>query len=235
MDPDSSGGWRFAQCFGDKGEVEDITEGRPVPLKPTLLNPSLLRCWVQPMSSRPLSSTPPVTTLRPETRVGESFCLSATNRSALPPSLLCLTTSSSADWISSLNRFAFPPLPSQKKNCEYKFYTEFQSHEPEFDYLKSLEIEEKINKIKWCKRQNAAHFLLSTNGASSVGLFSHLPSPFRKRSTEVLILDRLPQTRPSNYGRFSKSHSALYRSLTIGTAKEAYRHLYLPYIFGCQR
>jgi len=49
-----------------------------------------------------------------------------------------------------------------KKGCEYKFYTEFQSHEPEFDYLKSLEIEEKINKIKWCKRQNAAHFLLST-------------------------------------------------------------------------
>jgi len=53
-----------------------------------------------------------------------------------------------------------------KKGCEYKFYTEFQSHEPEFDYLKSLEIEEKINKIRWCKRQNAAHFLLSTNGAS---------------------------------------------------------------------
>ena len=53
-----------------------------------------------------------------------------------------------------------------KKGCEYKFYTEFQSHEPEFDYLKSLEIEEKINKIRWCKRQNAAHFLLSTNGQS---------------------------------------------------------------------
>ena len=26
-----------------------------------------------------------------------------------------------------------------------------------------MEIEEKINKIKWCKRQNASHFLLSTN------------------------------------------------------------------------
>jgi serine/threonine-protein phosphatase 2A regulatory subunit B len=25
-DPSGSGGWRFAQCFGDKGEVEDITE-----------------------------------------------------------------------------------------------------------------------------------------------------------------------------------------------------------------
>jgi serine/threonine-protein phosphatase 2A regulatory subunit B len=50
-----------------------------------------------------------------------------------------------------------------KRGCQYKFWTEFQSHEPEFDYLKSLEIEEKINKIKWCKRQNRAHFLLSTN------------------------------------------------------------------------
>lgn len=50
-----------------------------------------------------------------------------------------------------------------KKGVEYKFFTEFQSHEPEFDYLKSLEIEEKINKIKWCRRQNSAHFLLSTN------------------------------------------------------------------------
>lgn len=49
------------------------------------------------------------------------------------------------------------------RNPDYKFYTDFQSHEAEFDYLKSLEIEEKINKIKWCKRRNNAHFLLSTN------------------------------------------------------------------------
>ncbi|XP_069941356.1 serine/threonine-protein phosphatase 2A 55 kDa regulatory subunit B delta isoform isoform X2 [Cherax quadricarinatus] len=54
------------------------------------------------------------------------------------------------------------------KNChprrgEYNVYSTFQSHEPEFDYLKSLEIEEKINKIRWLKRKNPAHFLLSTN------------------------------------------------------------------------
>jgi serine/threonine-protein phosphatase 2A regulatory subunit B len=48
-------------------------------------------------------------------------------------------------------------------SCEYKFFTEFQSHEAEFDYLKSLEIEEKINQIAWCKRPNNALFLLSTN------------------------------------------------------------------------
>lgn len=49
------------------------------------------------------------------------------------------------------------------RTSDYSVYTTFQSHEPEFDYLKSLEIEEKINKIRWLKRQNPAHFLLSTN------------------------------------------------------------------------
>ena len=81
-----------------------------------------------------------------------------------------------------------------KKGCEYKFYTEFQSHEPEFDYLKSLEIEEKINKIRWCKRQNAAHFLLSTNGQS-----------LAPASLPPLTLSHRPQTRPSSSGRSLKS------------------------------
>ncbi|CAM9165319.1 unnamed protein product [Heterosigma akashiwo] len=49
------------------------------------------------------------------------------------------------------------------KNAEYKFLMEFQSHEQEFDYLKSLEIEEKINKIKWLRPTNNAAFLLSSN------------------------------------------------------------------------
>lgn len=61
----------------------------------------------------------------------------------------------------------------QSKNAphsqgEYDVYSTFQSHEPEFDYLKSLEIEEKINKIKWLPQQNAAHSLLSTNGEAGV-------------------------------------------------------------------
>lgn len=52
---------------------------------------------------------------------------------------------------------------SQPRRGEYNVYSTFQSHEPEFDYLKSLEIEEKINKIRWLRRKNQAHFLLSTN------------------------------------------------------------------------
>jgi serine/threonine-protein phosphatase 2A regulatory subunit B len=49
------------------------------------------------------------------------------------------------------------------RSTEYGVYSIFQSHEPEFDYLKSLEIEEKINQIKWLKRKSAANFILSTN------------------------------------------------------------------------
>lgn len=52
---------------------------------------------------------------------------------------------------------------SVPRRGEYNVYSTFQSHEPEFDYLKSLEIEEKINKIRWLRRKNPAHFLLSTN------------------------------------------------------------------------
>ncbi|XVE97659.1 hypothetical protein REPUB_Repub03eG0037800 [Reevesia pubescens] len=49
------------------------------------------------------------------------------------------------------------------RHPEFRYKTEFQSHEPEFDYLKSLEIEEKINKIRWCQSASGALFLLSTN------------------------------------------------------------------------
>ncbi|CAH8531762.1 unnamed protein product [Schistosoma bovis] len=50
-----------------------------------------------------------------------------------------------------------------QKCISHNVYCTFVSHEPEFDYLKSLEIEEKINKIRWLPRTNHAQFLLSTN------------------------------------------------------------------------
>eukprot|EP01028_Stygiella_incarcerata_P006560 TRINITY_DN267_c1_g2_i1.p1 TRINITY_DN267_c1_g2~~TRINITY_DN267_c1_g2_i1.p1 ORF type:complete len:451 (-),score=86.25 TRINITY_DN267_c1_g2_i1:533-1885(-) len=52
----------------------------------------------------------------------------------------------------------------KSRPVEYTLFSEFQSHEPEFDYLKSLEIEEKINKIKWLPHvMENHHVLLSTN------------------------------------------------------------------------
>ncbi|KAK0322826.1 protein phosphatase 2A regulatory subunit cdc55 [Friedmanniomyces endolithicus] len=101
--------WRMRQCFGDKGDVEDITEADII-------------------STVEFDQT------------GNY-----------------LATGDKGGRVVLFER------NETKKTCEYKFHTEFQSHEPEFDYLKSLEIEEKINKIKWCRRQNASHYLLSTN------------------------------------------------------------------------
>ncbi|KAF8467788.1 protein phosphatase PP2A regulatory subunit B [Kalaharituber pfeilii] len=101
--------WKFTQCFGDKGDVEDITEADII-------------------STVEFDHT------------GNY-----------------LATGDKGGRVVLFER------NHAKTTCEYKFHTEFQSHEPEFDYLKSLEIEEKINKIKWCRRSNAAHFLLSTN------------------------------------------------------------------------
>mmetsp|Transcript_8111 Transcript_8111/g.24445 ORF Transcript_8111/g.24445 Transcript_8111/m.24445 type:complete len:474 (-) Transcript_8111:292-1713(-) len=55
-----------------------------------------------------------------------------------------------------------PPMPHGAA-FECRYMTEFQSHEPEFDYLKSLEIEEKINQVRWCRSSSATRMLLSTN------------------------------------------------------------------------
>ncbi|KAI9831400.1 MAG: protein phosphatase 2A regulatory subunit cdc55 [Phylliscum demangeonii] len=109
LEASTSPTWKFTQCFGDKGDVEDITDADII-------------------STVEFDHT------------GNY-----------------LATGDKGGRVVLFER------NETKKTCEYKFHTEFQSHEPEFDYLKSLEIEEKINKIKWCRRQNASHFLLSTN------------------------------------------------------------------------
>ena len=55
---------------------------------------------------------------------------------------------------------AFRPRPP----AGFQFFMEFQSHEAEFDYLKSMEIEEKINEIAWCPSSGGSLFMLTTNG-----------------------------------------------------------------------
>ena len=46
----------------------------------------------------------------------------------------------------------------------YRFFSEFQSHEAEFDYLNSTEIQERINCIQWLPSNPNCLFLLSANG-----------------------------------------------------------------------
>lgn len=46
---------------------------------------------------------------------------------------------------------------------EYQYLTELQSHIKEFDYLKSSEIEERINQIQWLRPQGNNLYVLTTN------------------------------------------------------------------------
>ena len=46
---------------------------------------------------------------------------------------------------------------------DYRYYTEIQSHEPEFDHLKSIELDEKINSIEFVNNKSSMVQMLSTN------------------------------------------------------------------------
>ena len=47
---------------------------------------------------------------------------------------------------------------------DYRYFSEIQSHEPEFDHLKSLELDEKINSLEFLAQPKSSNVqLLSTN------------------------------------------------------------------------
>lgn len=46
---------------------------------------------------------------------------------------------------------------------DYRYFTEIQSHEPEFDHLKSIELDEKINSIEFIKNNHGSLKMLTTN------------------------------------------------------------------------
>mmetsp|Transcript_2403 Transcript_2403/g.3853 ORF Transcript_2403/g.3853 Transcript_2403/m.3853 type:complete len:528 (-) Transcript_2403:405-1988(-) len=56
----------------------------------------------------------------------------------------------------------FRQCATEKSNL-YTYEAQFKSHDPEFDYLKSLEIEEKINKLRFLKHRAGQPTLLTTN------------------------------------------------------------------------
>jgi serine/threonine-protein phosphatase 2A regulatory subunit B len=49
------------------------------------------------------------------------------------------------------------------KYFDYRYFTEIQSHEPEFDHLKSIELDEKVNSLEFVNHKNGALQFLSTN------------------------------------------------------------------------
>ena len=51
----------------------------------------------------------------------------------------------------------------RKSKFSYQYLTELQSHLKDFDFLKSQDIEEKINQIQWLPSQGSNMYILSTN------------------------------------------------------------------------
>eukprot|EP01039_Chlorochromonas_danica_P001990 gene1990-2173_t len=66
-------------------------------------------------------------------------------------------------WGDRNGRVTVLKLDSDTTSQKWLHYSVFQSHEPEFDFLKSLEIESKINQLKFCHPIGDNIYLLSTN------------------------------------------------------------------------
>jgi serine/threonine-protein phosphatase 2A regulatory subunit B len=58
--------------------------------------------------------------------------------------------------------FQVPTAPKQKDE-QLNYFTEFQSHNREFDCLRSVDVDEEILAISWLPSQGKYHKLLSTN------------------------------------------------------------------------
>jgi serine/threonine-protein phosphatase 2A regulatory subunit B len=105
---------------------------------------------------------------------------------------------------------------------------EFRSHSPgsflsEFDCLKNLEVEERINVLQWGRHTNAGLYLLATN--DKVRLFSNLfvHSALRRSSTGRCLTGKRserpsPPCRGPEYERFLSLLSSLFFLFSPRTA-----------------
>jgi len=116
---------------------------------------------------------------------------------------------------------------------DYDFYGQFQSHETEFDYLKSLEIEERINVIQWCPLGSNALTLLAANDRC-IKLWKIFEKPLLKpmygrdgvpvKNIESLQIPRLNTTEILTAAiprrTYTFAHTYHINSLTLSSDKE---------------
>ncbi|CAG0885088.1 unnamed protein product [Cyprideis torosa] len=120
------------------------------------------------------------------------------------------------------------------RKADYQVYSTFQSHEPEFDYLKSLEIEEKINKIRWLRGKHPSHFLLSSNDKTiklwkvserdkkveGYNLREEDGAPKEKDVPAVRPMDLMVEASPRRI--FANAHTYHINSISINSDQETY-------------
>jgi len=104
----------------------------------------------------------------------------------------------------------------------FKFFTQFESHHPEFDFLTSLEIEEKINKIRWIKNKysNNNRLIISSND-KTIKLFKMHEKKPKTRSFErgvfknTAIDNSTPQVEVVPKRVFANAHSYNINSISL--------------------
>jgi serine/threonine-protein phosphatase 2A regulatory subunit B len=136
--------------------------------------------------------------------------------------------------ITVLERRAIRENGAKKDTMEFRQHIQFQSHDPEFDYLKSVEIEEKINQIQWLKQKNAGHMLLSTNDKTVklwkisskqlqgpsvvVGSPMRCSSLFRR---QVSPMTPVPQEQVRSHLRYSYANAHAYHINSISLSSDS--------------
>lgn len=75
----------------------------------------------------------------------------------------CLSFDSSGKFLAVGYNCGQVVVLNQQDDLTYQLYTEFKSHDSEFDFLTSMEIDEKINNIKWYPFSSSCPRLLTTN------------------------------------------------------------------------
>lgn len=216
MDPDSSGGWRFAQCFGDKGEVEDITEGRALPFHPPLETP---------LTGQTLSAADVISTVEFDSTgnylatgdKGGRVVLFERNEQVRSFPFLRPSAFLRADWILSLN--PFPSLfPSCRRRAVNTSFTQSSNHMSPSSIISSrLRSRRRLTRSSGVNDRMPLTFCCLPTVRVRDGV-SYLPCS--ERSTEVLILDRLLRQDHQIMEGFRKIPARSVRVQPLGWSKK---------------
>ena len=130
--------WKFGQVFGDKTTVEDVADGM-FPLPPPFLSVKKPFSFCNPHLCQPPKKSkekflPPF-----------PFSFSLSRLIFFSPGTVDIVSAiefdQTGDYLAAGDRggrvVLFEREKSKDKGTHFKFFYEFQSHDPEFDYLKS--------------------------------------------------------------------------------------------------
>eukprot|EP01010_Urceolus_cornutus_P001520 NODE_206_length_2028_cov_263.108135_g162_i0.p1 GENE.NODE_206_length_2028_cov_263.108135_g162_i0~~NODE_206_length_2028_cov_263.108135_g162_i0.p1 ORF type:complete len:440 (-),score=111.91 NODE_206_length_2028_cov_263.108135_g162_i0:649-1968(-) len=119
----------------------------------------------------------------------------------------------------------------KKETTDFKQHVQFQSHESEFDYLKSVEIEEKINQIQWLNQRNHSLMLLATND-KTIKLWKihekrNKTKPPSAAQGNTICVPAVPVNSPTEIGNtlkrtFANAHAYHVNSISVSSDSETF-------------